>query len=353
MTRNLLYGIVERARPAEMDIRGLDGTSRVRVVASGDLGAVVSAHATASDFQALPRETLLKHLVAYQRIVEHVMQRQSVLPVSFGTYLESAAEARDLVSQNRTALGQAFARMRGMTELEVAATWEVGRVLAEIGRDPAVVRAREAIERRGDPTPDDRLQLGRLVESHMALRREAIRSRSLDALEPLASSTATHALLDERLVMNEAFLVSTGGVPEFEKRVHMLDALFGGQIDFRIVGPLPPYTFCTVELMRVTARQHEEARRALGLPDEELGEDVIRGAYRRAAAAAQRQLPGAAPAAELHGDGLRDASDLLLDLSRADPPDRRPGSDGRDRWIAKIRASGLNDISPASFGGGR
>lgn len=352
MTRAYLYGIVEPASPVKLDVRGLDGASRVRVVASGGLGAVVSAHTTPFDLHALPRETLLKHLVAYQRVVERVMQRQSVLPVRFGTQLESADEARDLVSQNRTTLGGAFARMRGMTELEVAATWEIGRVLQEIGRDPAVVSAREAIELRGDPTPEDRLQLGRLVESHIELRRAAIRRRALDALESLASSTATHALLDERLVMNEAFLISTGDVLEFERRVHRLDALFDGQIDFRIVGPLPPYTFCTVEVMRVTARQREEARRALGLPDEELNERVIRGAYRRAAAAAQRQLPGDAPAAESHAGDLRGASELLLDLSRTDPTDRRLGSDGRDRWIAKIRTTGLDDISPASFGGG-
>ena len=130
-------------------------------------------------------------------------------------------------------------------------------------------------------------------------------------------------------------------MPEFERRVHRLDALFEGQIDFRIVGPLPPYTFCTVEVMRVTARQREEARRALGLPDEELDERVIRGAYRRAAAAAQRQLPGDVPVAE-----------LLLDLCRTDPTDRRPGSEGGDRWIARIRTTGLDDISPATFGGG-
>jgi hypothetical protein len=224
-----------------------------------------------------------------------------------------------------------------------------------IARDPAVVSAREEIESRGDPTPEDRLKLGRLVESHIELRRAALRRRALDVLESLASSTASHVLLDERLVMNEAFLVPTGDVPEFEKRVRRLDAVLEGQIDFRIVGPLPPYTFCTVEVMRVTVPQRDEARRALGLPDEDSDERAIRGAYRRAAAAAQRKLTGDAQATDLHGGDLRAASELLLDLSRtdaADATDRRPGSGAGDRWIARIRTSGLDDISPATFGGG-
>ncbi len=356
MTRVFLYGIVEGTLPAAIDVRGLDGTSRVRVVASGAIGAVVSAHATPFDVHDLPRETLLTNLVAYQRVVERVMQRQSVLPVKFGTQLESADEARDLVSQNRTTLGGAFARMRGMTELEVAATWEIGSVLQEIGRDPAVVSAREAIQSRGDPTPEDRVGLGRLVGSLIELRRAAIRRRALDALESLASNTAAHALLDERLVMNEAFLIPTGDLPEFEGRVQELDALFEGRIDFRIVGPLPTYTFCTVDVARVTAAQRDEARRALGLADEEPDERAIRGAYRRAAASAQRQLPAAAqgdaPVTEAPGSDLRGASELLLDLSRTDPTDRRPGSDSGDRWIARIRTTGLDDISAATFGGG-
>lgn len=351
MTRSYLYGIVEQAGPVELDVRGLDGTSRVRVVASGDLGAVVSAHKTAADFHSLPRETVLRYLLAYQRVVEHMMERQVVLPVKFGTMLGNAGEARDLVSRNRTTLGRAFASMRGMVEIEVAATWEIGWVLGEIGREPAVVSAREAIERHGHPSSGDRLQLGKLVKSHIDLRRAAIRDRALDLLRSLAASVATHALLDDRLVMNEAFLITSGDLPEFERRVRQLDTLFDGQIVFRIVGPLPPYTFCTVDVTRVSAGQLEEARRALGLKGEELDEQVVRGAYRRAAAA-QRQLPRNASAAEPRFSQLREASELLLGSCRSDPTDRRFGSDRRDRWLAKIRTTGLDEISPASFGGG-
>lgn len=352
MTLSYLYGIVEQTSPVELDVRGLDGTSRVRVVASGDLGAVVSAHKTAADFHALPRETVLRYLLAYQRVVEHVMERQVVLPVKFGTVLENADEARDLVSRTRTTLGRAFALIRGMVEIEVAATWEISRVLQEIGREPAVASAREAIERHGQPGSEDRLQLGQLVKSHLDLRRVAIRDRALDLLRPLAASVATHALLDDRLVMNEAFLVTSGDLPEIERRVRQLDALLAGQIVFRIIGPLPPYTFCTVDVTRVSAGQLEEARRALGLKGEELDERVVRGAYRRAAAAARRQLSGNASIAEPRFSQLREASELLLGSCRTDSTDRRFGSGRGDRWLAKIRTTGLNDISPASFGGG-
>ena len=352
VTQDFLYGIVEGVRDADADVRGLDGSSRVRVVVSGELGAVVSTDSSVPDLRDLPREALLAHLVAYQRVVEQVMEQGSVLPVTFGTRLDSDDEARDLVSQNRTTLGRAFARMRGTVELEVAATWAIGAVVREIGRDPEVVSLRQAIEQRGDPTPEDRVALGRLVESQVELQRAAIRKVAVDALEPLAMSTATHALVDDRLVMNEAFLLKADVVPEFEQQVRRIDTLFGGQIDLRIVGPLPPYTFCTVHVTRVTAEERERARQALRLPDGDFDERTIRDAYRRAAAAAQRQSPAEAPAEEPRGGDLKGASELLLDLARTDPADGHLAPGGGDRWIATIRTTGLDDISAASFGGG-
>jgi hypothetical protein len=348
VTQDFLYGIVEQTRPSTIGVHGLDGTRPVRLVASGNLGVVVSADRISPDIQALPRETLLKYLVAYQRVVEHVMRRHSVLPVRFGTQLASAAEVRDLVSQNHTTLAEAFGRMRGFTELEVAATWDLGLVLQKVGRDPAIVSAREAIERAGSPSPEARIEFGRLVGSHIERQKVAIREAALEALTPMASSTASHAVLSADLVMNEAFLVSSGDVAEFERRVHGLDERFDGQINFRIIGPLPPYTFCTVEVIRVTADQRHEATQALGLPDEDADETAIRGAYRRAAAAAQRRRLADARPTETGQRDLKGASELLLDLSHTDA---RVGSQGQDRWVVKIRTTGLDDIGAASYGG--
>jgi hypothetical protein len=192
------------------------------------------------------------------------------------------------------------------------------------------------------------------VEARIGSRRAAIRSRVLDTLASLASRAATHALLDEQMVLNEAFLISTDDVPEFEERVRGLDVLFDGRLNFRIVGPVPPYTFSTVEVARVTSQRRKGALGALGLADGELDERAIRAAFRRAVAEAQRRVPAGVPTSGVPEDSLREASELLLDLSQADPADtsRRHGADSRDRWVAKIRTSGLEDISAASFGGG-
>ena len=335
MTGTYLYGIVERADPANLNVRGIDGTSRVRVAAYGDLGTVVSAHQGATDFGALPREALLRSLLAYQQVIERVAQRQMVLPVKFGTVLAAADEARDLIAQNRTVLRDAFESVRGTVEIEVAVTWELSRILHEIGAEPEVASAREALERHGRASPDERVALGRLVKSCLDRRRTAIRGRALD----------------DRFAMNEAFQIPRERLPEFDRRVRQLDALFEGQILFRVVGPLPPYTFCTVDVTRVTALQLDEARGVLGLSGAALDTHVVRGAYRNLAAQTQRQLRAASSAMPRFGQ-LKAASELLLAGCRADPPARQLAADRRDHWLARIQSTGLPDISPASFGGG-
>ena len=360
MTQDFVYGIVEGPGRSRTNIIGLDGRSRVRIVASGGLGAVVSDDNLQADLRDLPVSELLEHMVAYQRVVEQVMRGGVVLPVRFGTRVADADEVRDLMEQNRTTLTEAFTRMRGSRELEVAATWDIGQVLGEIGREPEVVAARAAIEARGDPTPEDRVALGRLVASLLEARRVTTRRLALDTLEPLAVSTAAHALVDERMIMNEAFLLSAARIPDFEAQVRRLDNVFGGRIDFRIVGPLPPYTFCIVDPARVTLGEQQAARRTLKLPDVgDHDERTIRDAYRRAAADAGRaaaearreRSPDADPVAR-NGEDLKGAEELLLDLARTDAASQRAGGEARDRWIAKIRTTGSGEISSATFGGG-
>ncbi len=352
MNRTYLYGIVEHAGPTALDVPGVDGTSRARVIACGGLGAVVSGHRGAADFRALPRERLLHCLLAHQRVVERVVVRHVVLPVRFGTVLEDDGEVRGLVSQNQGTLSRALASMRGMAEMEVAATWEIGRILQEIGREPSVMSARERIERSGHPSTEDRAEVGRFVKSRMDARREAVQARAIDLLGSLAAQVATHPLLDDRMVMNAAFLVASEAMSAFDRRVRELDALFDGQIAFRVVGPLPPYTFATVNATRMSGRQLEEARQVLGLNGEALNERVVRRAYRRLAARAQRQLPGDDPGAEARLSQLRSAWELLLDACHSDVTGTAFGSDPGDRWLVRTRTAGLDAVSPATFGGG-
>jgi len=297
-------------------------------------------------FGSLSKEELGRRLLAHQRVVERVLQDHTVLPVKFGTVLNSPQDVLDLLSQGHSQFMDALAAIRDKVEIEVAATWDTEQVLQEISKEEGVVRAREAIAGRGQPTVEERIQLGQLVKTCMDSRRDSYRERMLDFLKPTAIDVQPNALISDQMVMNVAFLVDRAREEEFDKRVHRLDELFQNEITFRVIGPLPPYSFSTVKITRLTPEQVEEARDILHLGGD-ISEAEVRQAYRRLAAEEQRnQRPRDKLAKDQFGR-LRQASELLLRYCRA------CGEARRDECLfaVEVKRSRTDEVEPARFGG--
>jgi len=82
--------------------------------------------------------------------------------------------------------------------------------------------------------------------------------------------------------MNVAFLIDKGQEKEFDGTLNQLEDCYGGRIHFRCVGPLPPYSFSTVEAKRVKPEAIEKARELLGVAERATLPEVKK-AYRRLA----------------------------------------------------------------------
>ncbi|MSQ33873.1 MAG: hypothetical protein EXR60_05605 [Dehalococcoidia bacterium] len=117
MSRTYLYGIVASGGTpalacAGVACAGVDGASPVQVVAHQGLDCVVSDY-RGEEFAAMPKERLVRSLLAHQQVVERVMQGGSVLPVKFGTLLASRQEVRTALAQGHTELAGALASVQG------------------------------------------------------------------------------------------------------------------------------------------------------------------------------------------------------------------------------------------------
>jgi hypothetical protein len=210
----------------------------------------------------------------------------------------------------------------------------------------------------------------------MDRRRDSYREWMLDALEPLAVDVAPNALISDELVMNVAFLIERSRQREFDARVHQLDQLFHNEITFRVIGPLPAYSFSSVAVTRLAREHVEDARGILRLGDV-LSEVEIRRAYRRLAAEEQRRTSSefrvsrfasdSAPSPQSVGArhaspvlaSLRQASEVLLSYCRArdeaqrgQPGRRRAGRARHDGlFVVSIKGSKSEEIGPSRFGG--
>lgn len=354
-----VYGVVDTAADQEV-CRGVatpDGAGPVRIMAQDGIGCVISPY-RGGDLRTVSRETLVRCLFAHQQVIERVMQEHTVLPVKFGTTLDSPEDVMALLAQAGRDLRKALDLMRGKVEVEVAATWNLKEVLQEVGQEGEVVRAREAIAASGTPTLDDKVRLGQVVKACLDRRRDACRERMLEVLRPLAVDVAPNALVAEEMVMNVAFLVEQARQQEFDEQVRVLDSLFGSRFTFRVIGPLPPYSFSTVQVTRVSEEQVEQARQELELPAVFM-EAEVRRAYRRLAAREQQKAPAGANHLAGRLATVRQASERLLAWRRAQashPLAADGGSLAGNRkmdciFAVEIHGTGYQEINAARFGG--
>jgi len=294
-----------------LDISGLDSSSPVYAITYQDLGCVVSNY-FGKEFSAMSKEEVVRCLLAHQVVVEHIMKKHTVLPVKFGTVLATSDEVQELLSRGRQQFVDTLGWIHDKVEVEVAATWDTGRVLREIGAEPEIVRAREAIASKpGQQTLEERVRLGQMVKASMDRRRDSYRQRMISFLKPVAVDVQPNALVSDEMVMNVAFLVGRANQEEFDSRVRQLNDLFHDQINFRIIWPLPPHSFATVEVTRLSPEKIEEAKQLLGL-GENISEAEVRRAYRHLAAETHPDRKPGDELAKVQFAKLRQASDLLI-----------------------------------------
>ncbi|MBI4302636.1 MAG: GvpL/GvpF family gas vesicle protein [Chloroflexi bacterium] len=313
MENKYIYGIIDGARQIDFAITGLGDHGPVHVIANHGLGCMLSDFPD-EEFAAMTKEELVRHLLVHQMVVEHAMRNGAVLPAKFGTILGTSQEVHDLLSQGHSQFINALSWAEDKVEVEVAATWDKELVLREISTEPKIAQAREDMAnqyKHGEPSLEERVHLGQMVKASLDRRRASYREWMVNFLKPATMDVQPNHCLSDELVMNVAFLVQKTRLEGFDRRVKELNDLFQNQINFRIIGPLPPYSFATVEVTRLSQERIEEAKQLLNL-GEVLSEYEVRKAYRHLAAENHPDRKPGDELAKIQFAKLRRASDLLI-----------------------------------------
>ncbi|MBI4298080.1 MAG: GvpL/GvpF family gas vesicle protein [Chloroflexi bacterium] len=337
MEGNYIYGIVASHNGAgltHLDIPGIDGQGLTFLCARRDI-ACLASHYSGPEFSSLPREQVLHCLLSHQAVMEHAMNEGPVLPAKFGTVLSASSELYQLLEQGRPLFQEALNRLQYVVEMEVVATWDLQQVLREIGSQSDIVAARETIAREPGAGLEARLRLGQMVKASLDRRRTQFCEVIVGCLRPLAVDLQPNALASDEMVMNVAFLIERVRQAELESCLRQLDSHFQDQLKFRGIGPLPPYSFATVEVSKPDGEKLTAARHLLGLV-ETCSEAEVRRAYRHLAAQSHpdRQTSSEPPQVEL--TQLRRAADLLIAQCR--------GRMGDDSFLIAIKRRRLDEV---------
>jgi hypothetical protein len=189
-------------------------------------------------------EATRRNLLAHADVVEQLHGEAVVLPARFGHVLENRDEAHELLALAE--IEHLLERHERTCELTLKGTYEES-VLAEIGAELQPLR--DAY--RTAPSVDAGIALGEAVGEGLAERRARDASRVLEGLRPLILDVVSSEPAGELAAFDLALLVERDGVEPVEARIEELAERLSPPLHFKLVGPLPPYSFVRLALPAV------------------------------------------------------------------------------------------------------
>ena len=249
-TGTYIYAIVPaeafQGGDQQLTAKGLgESDGRVRILQQGDLAAIVS------DVPLMQYDVTEENLTAHQRVLDEVMERSDVLPVSFGIVATNDEEIKQVLLEAQSeALHQSLDYVKGRVELTLQVLWNQDQLFREIAEEnQEIQQLRDAIA--GQPveaTYNERVRLGELVAASVQQKTEQEANSILQALQPLAVETKLNENMTDTMLLNAAFLVDKDKIAEMDDKVGQVSQSQSDRMIFRYVGPLPAYDFVNVRV---------------------------------------------------------------------------------------------------------
>ncbi|MFD7503044.1 GvpL/GvpF family gas vesicle protein [Streptomyces sp. NPDC059850] len=232
-----LYAITRSDHPLRLEgLRAVGGVSGVpRAVASGPLTGVVSP----------APETLRpkrRDLAAHQEVQERLMADGAVLPMRFGLLAPDEAAVRSALDAKRDEYVRGLDELDATAEFNLKAARSQDDLLREVLTESDDARRLNERTRDGRGSYEDRVALGELIARQLGARQQRLAEQVVGSLSGMARGQVVSSPAGDDFV-NASFLVERGRAEEFSRAAERLAQGFGDGYDFRLRGPLPPYSF--------------------------------------------------------------------------------------------------------------
>ena len=88
--------------------------------------------------------------------------------------------------------------------------------------------------------------------------------------------------MNDQMITNAAFLLKRNKKDKFEEALDRLDEEYKGMLNFKLVGPLPCYSFYTIEVKELYPEHISQAKEELGLSETSSDADIKRAYQEKA-----------------------------------------------------------------------
>lgn len=233
------YCIIESMKPENFGEIGIDG-SDVYTINYKDLGAVVS-DASNSSYE------VLRQGVIHQKVVETIMKKYTIIPMSFGQVPKTKDDVKGILSENCTEIKKMFEKLNGKIELGVKVSWKMDKILKELIESSDRIRILD--KQIKAKTPEKayplKIELGKRVTDALNEKGRKIVNDIYGSLSRLAAESKENKTLVENMILNAAFLVEKEKEKEFDEKMNEVEKKYGDKVTLKYVLS-PPYNFVTL-----------------------------------------------------------------------------------------------------------
>lgn len=233
------YCIIESMKPENFGEIGIDG-SDVYTINYKDLGAVVS-DASNSSYE------VLRQGVIHQKVVETIMKKYTIIPMSFGQVPKTKDDVKGFLSENCTEIKKMFEKLNGKIELGVKVSWKMDKILKELIESSDRIRILD--KQIKAKTPEKayplKIELGKRVTDALNEKGRKIVNDIYGSLSRLAAESKENKTLVENMILNAAFLVEKEKEKEFDEKMNEVEKKYGDKVTLKYVLS-PPYNFVTL-----------------------------------------------------------------------------------------------------------
>jgi Gas vesicle synthesis protein GvpL/GvpF len=237
----VVYGVMRAGDcPDGLSVDWRGATLQVDAISQDSVSALVG------DAPDGPVRVRRNALLAHSEVLHAAMELGPVLPLRFGVVLADEAAVRDeLLAPNAAALAARLEALEGTAEFQLKVSFDSERVLSSIlaSEGPLADIAARVRALPGAAGHFDRIRLGELISQRIESRAASVEAELIGALEPLAISVSRAERHDEWMALNAAFLVDDAKRSEFDAAIDRVAAEHAGDLQFRVIGPLPPHSF--------------------------------------------------------------------------------------------------------------
>jgi hypothetical protein len=283
-----------------------------------DISAVVS-DAELVDYNHIPKETLARLLLKHQAVIEKIMAEHTIIPMRLGTFANNNGDVKEILKKGYRTIKDIFEKAKNAIEFDVVATLaDFNSFLQQVSEVEEIKQLKQSLLSKPEGVSvDDQMKIGVLVKKHLDREREKYADQIQLALNEIAQDYKSHDLMDDKMVLNTAFLIDRSKKNDFEQKVAVLNSKFEDRLNFRCVGPLPPYSFYTLKVEKMQFDDVDWAKRKLGLTDDFITANDIKKAHHRLALTCHPDKNPDVPDIEAKFAEMTKAYKILLDYYRA------------------------------------